>query len=70
MRTNVGPTDRLIRIGLGLPGVVAFSTSGVWTWVAAILAVIALFTATTGFCLLYTLFGVNTCPAPKRLARQ
>jgi len=36
---------------------------GIWAIVLGILGVIFLITIVTGFCGLYPLFGINTCPA-------
>lgn len=65
---NVGPVDRAIRLvvgavllpaGLFLLGGLQGSTIGV---VAAILGLIGLVSGSTGRCLLYVLFGINTLP--------
>lgn len=68
MKTNVGMMDRIIRIvlaaifaGLYFGGIVK-DTAGV---ILLVLAVVFALTAAIGFCPLYTLFGLNTCPAKK-----
>lgn len=62
MKKNVGKVDTIIRIIIGLTiaalGIVYQSWWG-------LLAIIPLATASLGFCGLYKLFGVNTCPAKK-----
>lgn len=69
MPRNEGTVDRVIRllIAIGLAfwaSQVGFgSTLGI---VLTIVAVIVLFTAATGFCALYKLVGINTCPANRR----
>ncbi len=68
MKTNVGNMDRIIRIvlaavlaGLYFGGIVE-GTVGI---VLVVLAAVFTLTAAIGFCPLYTLVGLNTCPAKK-----
>jgi hypothetical protein len=68
MKTNVGNLDRIIRIvlaailaGLYFGGIVQ-GTLGI---ILVVLAVVFTLTAAIGFCPLYTLVGLNTCPAKK-----
>lgn len=68
MKTNVGNMDRIIRIvlaavlaGLYFGGIVE-GTVGI---VLVVLAAVFTLTAAIGFCPLYTLLGLNTCPAKK-----
>ena len=58
MRCNVGKTDRIIRIliGLAVIGVGVYFKS----WWGAI-GVIPLFTAAIGWCPAYSPFGISTC---------
>lgn len=60
---NVGGTDRIVRIVLGVV-LIALSYFGVLTGTAAIVAyvvaAIAIVTGLVNFCLLYTLLGINT----------
>lgn len=65
IRVNEGPIDRIARIAAGTAlvavavlGLVAAPLSLVAGAVGAILVV----TGATGFCPLYALFGVSTCP--------
>ncbi len=69
MKTNVGKTDKIIRFiiaailaGLYVSGVVK-GTLGIVFLVAAIILAA---TGIIGFCGLYTLLGINTCPAEKK----
>ena len=69
MQTNVGTTDRIIRAIAGIAALIGALALGIGTAggilllvVGAILAV----TAAVGFCPLYRVLGMNTCPAPKR----
>jgi Protein of unknown function (DUF2892) len=58
MKTNVGKTDKSIRIVLGI----IIAAAGVYyqsLW--GLVAIVPLVTAFTGFCPLYSLFGINTC---------
>jgi phosphatidylglycerophosphate synthase len=60
MKINVGMTDKIIRvlivIGLIIAGVIT-----TW-WPLYIFAGALLITVFTGFCGLYALFGMTTCP--------
>ncbi len=63
MKQNIGKTDRLLRLvlGLGILGVAAY-----WKcWISAIVGVILLFTAAVGWCGLYQIFGISTCKIKK-----
>ena len=59
MKINESTTDRVIRavIGVILLGLGVFVVHGWVGIVLDVLGVVALFTAATGFCLLYRLFG-------------
>ena len=60
MTTNMGGTDRILRIVLGL-ALIVMTLSGVigaWGW----LGLVPLATAAFGFCPLYKMLGMNTCP--------
>ncbi len=63
MKTNVGGIDRILRIvvGLVLIGLTLTGQIGVWGW----LGLVFIGTAAVGFCPLYPLLGMNTCPAKK-----
>lgn len=66
MSTNIGSVDRVIRIVIGLAllwyALLAAPTG--YNWVGWI-GVIPLLTALVGFCPLYTILGINTCPAKR-----
>lgn len=65
MVINEGTTDRVIRIVIGLIlGYLAYRGLGgaVGTWIFAIVGAIAFLTGVTGFCLVYRLLGIQTCP--------
>jgi hypothetical protein len=65
MKKNVGSTDKIVRIVLAVAiGYFAYSTSFETNWMPYVLYVISgimLFTPITGYCPLYTIFGINTC---------
>jgi len=63
MKSNVGGLDRTARIvgGLVLIGLAATGTVGAWGWIG----VVPLLTGAVGFCPLYPLLGLNTCPAKR-----
>jgi hypothetical protein len=63
MKANVGGIDRILRIVVGLALVVwaAFMGGPVWAWIG----IVPLATGAIGFCALYPLLGINTCPVKK-----
>jgi len=63
MKSNVGGIDRILRIVLGLVliGLTLNGSIGVWGW----LGLIPLATAAIGFCPLYTVIGISSCPMKK-----
>lgn len=62
MKKNVGKTDKIVRIVLGI----AIAAAGLYfnSW-WGLLAILPIATAFMSFCGLYTIFGINTCPAQK-----
>jgi len=60
MKTNEAGWDRMVRVlaGLALVGLAATQTVGWWGW----LGIIPLATGAIGWCPLYTVLGLNTCP--------
>lgn len=66
MTRNVGGIDKWLRIGVGilLLALGAFGPLGWW----GLVGIVPLGTALVGFCPLYTLLGMNTCPLDKRSA--
>lgn len=63
MKFNVGGIDRVLRVLAGL-ALVAWAVMGgpVWAWIG----IVPLGTGLVGFCPLYPLFGMSTCPAKKQ----
>ena len=65
MACNVGGIERPIRIVLGilLIGIGAFAgLPPIGTGITLAIGAIALLTGTIGFCPVWSLFGINTCP--------
>jgi hypothetical protein len=64
MKTNVGGIDRGLRviIGIGLLWLALFAAPNGYNWIGWI-GIIPLATALVGICPLYSILGVNTCPA-------
>lgn len=59
---NEGTLDRVLRIVLGLALLfIAFTGRGVWGY----LGIVPLVTGMVGNCPLYSLLGINTCPAKR-----
>ena len=63
---NVGQTDKMIRYGVALGAlIIALMSTGTVATVAYIVATAAVVTATLGYCGLYSLLGISTCPTKK-----
>ena len=62
MKTNVGGIDKVLRIGGGV-ALLAWAALGgpAWAWIG----VVPLATGLTGFCPVYPLLGMSTCPMKK-----
>ncbi len=60
MSRNEGNLDRLVRAlaGVGLIGATLAGAIGPWGW----LGIVPLATAAMGWCPLYSVLGLNTCP--------
>ena len=62
MKKNVGSIDAIVRIVIGLALIgFAFTLEGSMRWIG-LAALIPFATAAVGFCPLYTLLGLTTCP--------
>ncbi|WP_111706314.1 YgaP family membrane protein [Lutibacter citreus] len=65
MKLNLGSTDRIVRMILGVAiGYFALSTDIETTWLKVLLYIISailLITTLVGKCPLYSIFKVNTC---------
>lgn len=59
MNNNVGHVDKVIRISTGLVSIVL---GIVFHWGFYVLGAALIITAFTGFCGIYALFGLTTCP--------
>lgn len=61
---NEGTNDRTIRSMLGLVLIIAAFVvfGGVWQLVVSLIGLILLITGVVGFCPLYRLIGITTCP--------
>lgn len=71
MSKNVGNTDRIIRIVVGLVLIayaipIGFPVTG-WNWLGYI-GIVPIITALVGNCPAYTIFGVSTCATRGRNA--
>ncbi|URA09302.1 YgaP family membrane protein [Thermospira aquatica] len=64
MEKNMGTIDRLIRIIIAavlILLIVLKVITGIWIYVAALVAVVFIVTSMLGFCPLYKLLGISTC---------
>ncbi|MFD2515564.1 DUF2892 domain-containing protein [Pontibacter locisalis] len=69
MKKNMGNADRIIRVIIAAIIAVLYFTGTITGTVAIILLVVAVvfvLTSMVGFCPLYALFGLNTCPRTTR----
>jgi hypothetical protein len=64
MKTNEGTIDRALRVAVGvlLLALTLTHTIGMWGWIG----VVPLLTGAIGWCPLYTVLGINTCPMKKQ----
>ena len=62
IKTNVGGFDRVLRIMVGLVMVIATIGDVIGSW--GYLGLVVMATGLFSFCGAYTVFGINTCPAP------
>jgi hypothetical protein len=68
MKKNMGKTDKLIRVTLGLIFIALYfagTVTGTLGIVLVILGAVFILTSAMSFCPLYTLVGVNTCAVKK-----
>jgi len=68
IKQNEGSTDRGIRIVIGIIALASglFWLTGIAQIVAIVIGAVALITGIVGFCGLYTIFGISTCPLKKK----
>ena len=67
LKTNVGSTDRIIRVIVGLALLVWFFVdqgTGFWHW-AKLIGIVPLATGLFSTCPLYSILGLSTCPMKK-----
>lgn len=66
MKANVGGIDKALRVGVGvvLLAAVLFVEGPLRWW--GLVGLVPLLTGLFGFCPLYTLLGLNTCPLEKK----
>ncbi|MEX8495185.1 DUF2892 domain-containing protein [Sphaerotilus sp.] len=64
MKVNVGGTDRILRIVVGLILILLVLSGqiGVWGWIG----VVPLATGLFRMCPLYSMLGMNTCPMSQK----
>lgn len=70
MVKNIGPTDKIVRIIVGLIllivgllslfGVPLIALGG-WAWLVGLIGLVLIVTAFYGYCPAYKPFGINTC---------
>ena len=64
MKSNMGTTDKIIRIAAAVLIVILYFTGVITLTLGIVLLVIAgvfILTSLVSFCPLYSIFGVNTC---------
>jgi len=60
MKTNEGTLDRGLRIAAGLVLIALAATGVIGQW--GYIGVVPVLTGAIGFCPLYSMLGINTCP--------
>ena len=73
MNKNEGNTDRIIRAVVAIIAVMAAALVGFGSpiaWVLLAVAVIMGVTAAVGFCPLYRIFGMSTCPVDTKVQQS
>lgn len=69
-RNNIGPVDRILRIGAGLLLLtLMFVFEGGYRWIG-LLGVVPLLTAFFGWCPAYSVFGIDTRALHRDTARR
>ncbi len=66
-KTNEGTADRVLRVAVGLALLIWFFVDqgqGFWHY-AKLIGIVPVLTGLLGWCPLYTVFGINTCPMKK-----
>ncbi|KKQ25604.1 MAG: hypothetical protein US39_C0006G0042 [Microgenomates group bacterium GW2011_GWC1_37_12b] len=60
MKKNIGTTDRIVRLGIGIILIVSsvLQKSGL----SAIFGIFSIYEAVAGWCIFYQILGRNTCP--------
>ncbi|WP_372974222.1 DUF2892 domain-containing protein [Muriicola sp.] len=69
MKKNMGALDKVIRVVIALvaAALVYYDVvGGMYSYILLTITAIFLLTSLVGFCPLYGLFGLNTCPVNKR----
>ena len=69
MVRNEGTVDRIVRVVLGAVLVAAWAfgwLTGVLAVVLGVVGIVLIGTGAVGFCALYKVFGISTCPVPAR----
>jgi len=68
IKPNEGPMDRIIRILFGITALAGgfFFLTGLFQIIAYIIGATALITRLAGFCGLYAVLGISTCPMKKK----
>ena len=71
MKQNMGSADRIIRVVAAIAIAILFFThmlSGTVVIVLMVLAAVFLLTSLAGYCPLYAIFGISTCPDSRKTA--
>lgn len=69
MKKNMGNVDKIIRIIIAVAFAVLYFTntiSGTFGLVLVVLAGVFVLTSLVGFCPIYTIFGLSSCPVKER----
>lgn len=65
MKKNIDTTGRVLRFILAV--ILLVYAYIAWSWIALVLGIFTLYEALASWCVLYQIFGINSCPIdPKK----
>jgi hypothetical protein len=65
LKANEGTLDRALRVAVGLVLIVLVAMEKIGLW--GLIGLVPLLTGLLGFCPVYAMLGIRTCPAGRKL---
>jgi hypothetical protein len=65
LKANEGTLDRALRVAVGLVLIVLVALEKIGLW--GLIGLVPLLTGLLGFCPVYAMLGIRTCPAGRKL---